>query len=69
MPAQAAASVASRGGLIKVGAEVAVAPGWEGIDHAKKGPLRPGVKGKVIKDDLSGHRPWLVTVSHLSGQR
>jgi hypothetical protein len=49
-------------GLIKVGAEVKLAPGWEGMEHARDGPLKPGGLGEVVGDDLSGDRPWRVKV-------
>ncbi len=63
MPAQAAASVPARG-LIKVGAEVELAPGWEGTEYSghAEGPLQPGVRGVVVKDDLRVVTPWVVKV-------
>ncbi len=55
--------MAGRGGLIKVGAEVVVDPSWWAAGNGKQGPLKPGVEGVVLKDDLSCDRPWLVEVS------
>lgn len=60
------ASAATPGRLLKVGAEVCLASGYEGVEDASDGPLTPGMAGKILEDDHSGSKPWRVRVSPIS---
>ena len=52
-------------GLIRRGGCVTVAEGYKGVNDAADGPLKPGELGLVVKDDLSGNKPWKVQVGVL----
>ena len=56
------ASAATPGRLLKVGSEVCLASGYEGVKDAKDGPLTPGMVGKIVEDDHTGNKPWKVQV-------
>ncbi|GFH26078.1 hypothetical protein HaLaN_24164, partial [Haematococcus lacustris] len=43
-----------------VGCQVRVLEAGLGLRDVEEGPLGRGVQGLVVRDDLSGHRPWTV---------
>ncbi|KAL6764560.1 hypothetical protein V8C86DRAFT_3128782 [Haematococcus lacustris] len=47
-------------GLIQVGCQVRVLEAGLSQWDVEEGPLGRGVQGLVVRDDLSGHRPWTV---------
>jgi hypothetical protein len=50
--------------FIEVGAEVELSAGWWKAGKDREGPLKPAVKGVVVKDELTPIRPWRVKVGH-----
>ena len=48
--------------LLKVQSQVCLAKGYQDVHDASAGPLKPGVVGKIIEDDMTGQKPWKVQV-------